>query len=65
MRNSNRRVSQVQNVVCELPEGYEVRSAGFQRNELYFNGELLGVFEQRRWANNAAQRHLLENQVSA
>jgi len=47
----------IQQSSAALPAGYEVKKEGFQKHALYFEGELLAVYQFSGWASNAAIRH--------
>lgn len=55
--NNRRRIAELENATCDLPEGYSIEKLGFQKWQLSFNGCPLKTFERESWAKNAAQRH--------
>jgi hypothetical protein len=63
MRINKSQLNQLANSVSTLPEGYTVKTVGFQKHELYFNGEFVKVYESKRYAHNGAQRHSMGQQA--
>lgn len=57
MRINKSQIDKLANTISALPNGYEVKTIGFQKHALYFNGEFIKMYEQKRYAHNGATRH--------